>query len=181
MTDRLEFRGKWSDIIGPIWLMILAGIFTLGIAVPWAFISYRKRIMESFTSRLCPAVPRSGAGCLLCSSLKLLNLLALSRCSALPFATAPVLWPRLTPAISICFLKQVYRLRLDHRSPQVSSLTFPAHLSNLLLRPLVVWGFVVVCQLARPHSLLSVSCSSSRRFASAFLQTSLRSDALAFG
>jgi uncharacterized membrane protein YjgN (DUF898 family) len=46
MTDRLEFRGKWSDIIGPIWLMILAGIFTLGIAVPWAFISYRKRIMH---------------------------------------------------------------------------------------------------------------------------------------
>src|SRR5512139_1882356 len=40
-------------------------------------------------------------------------------------------------------------LRLDDRSPQVRTLTFPASLSHLLDQPLVASGFVVLCQLAR--------------------------------
>ena len=39
------------------------------------------------------------------------------------------------------------------RSPQVRTLNFPAPLPHLLLRPLVISGFVFSCQLARLHSL----------------------------
>jgi len=46
VTNQLEFRGKWTDIIWPVILIALAGIFTLGIAVPWAFISYRKKVFS---------------------------------------------------------------------------------------------------------------------------------------
>jgi uncharacterized membrane protein YjgN (DUF898 family) len=45
MNSNLEFRGKWSDIFGPALVIALARIFTLGIAVPWAFIAYRRRIL----------------------------------------------------------------------------------------------------------------------------------------
>jgi hypothetical protein len=67
------------------------------------------------------------------------------------------------------------------RPPQVRTLTFPAPLPHLLLWPLVALGFAVSCQLARPHSLLWGSCSSSRRSASGFLQTPPHGDALAIG
>jgi len=68
-------------------------------------------------------------------------------------------------------------------------LTVSASLSHLLLRPLIALGFLVNYQLARSHSLLWASCSSlvpaqvqaGRRFASSFLQTSPRDDALALG
>ena len=71
--------------------------------------------------------------------------------------------------------------QLGVRSPQVRALTFPASLPHLLLWPLVALDFAVTCQLVRPHSLLWGSCSSSRRFASGFLQTPPHGDALAFG
>lgn len=45
MGNRLEFRGKWTDIFGPLILIGLAAVFTLGIAVPWAFVSYRKKVL----------------------------------------------------------------------------------------------------------------------------------------
>lgn len=115
-----------------------------------------------FTAPPRPAVPRSGVGCLPCSSRKLLKLLSRSECSALPAATAPVLWPRLTAATSIWSRDQGYRLRLDDSSPQVRTLTVPAALSHLLLWPLVAWGFVVISQLARPRSLMGFVCLKSQ-------------------
>jgi len=45
MGNRLEFRGKWSDIFWPGVVIALASIFTLGIAVPWAFMAYRKKVI----------------------------------------------------------------------------------------------------------------------------------------
>ena len=99
-----------------------------------------------------------------------------------PVSTWLVLLPLLTPAASAWPRDLGYHLLwLDDRSPQVRTLTFPAHLPHLLLWPLIASGFVVTCQLARPHSLLCGSCSSSRRFASGFLQTPPRGDALALG
>jgi hypothetical protein len=65
-----------------------------------------------------------------------------------------VLWLLLTSAASAWFHNQGYRSRLLGRPPQVRTLTFPAPLPHLLLRPLVASGFVVMCQLARPHSLI---------------------------
>ena len=104
-----------------------------------------------FTCLVCSPVSLPKSFCLLRSFLELFTVLVLLHCSALPDRS--VLWPRLTPAISIWSLDQVYHFRLGNRSPQVRTLTFPAHLSNLLFRPLVVSGFVVICQLAQPHSL----------------------------
>ncbi len=66
------------------------------------------------------------------------------------------------------------------RSPQVSALTVPAALLSLPLWPLIASGFVASCHLAQPRGLLLSSWSSSRRFASGFLQTPPRGDALAF-
>ena len=66
-----------------------------------------------------------------------------------------VLWPLLTPAVSAWLLSQGYHfLQLDGRPPQVRALAFLAHLPDLLLWPLVASGFAVICQLARPHSLI---------------------------
>ena len=138
-------------------------------------------VPTGFTGFACPAVPLSGEGCLLCSSHELLMVLVLSRRSALPTSIAVVLWPLLTPAASAWLLSQGYRSsRPGVRSPRVRALTFPAHLPHLLLRSLIASGFIVTCQLARPHSLLWGSCSSGHRFAYGFLQTPPRDDALAF-
>lgn len=46
MKYQLEFRGKWTDIIGPILLMALVSGITLGIAFPWMWVAYRKRVMN---------------------------------------------------------------------------------------------------------------------------------------
>lgn len=46
MANRLEFRGKWSDLFGPSLVMALAAVFTLGIALPWAFVAYRKKVLS---------------------------------------------------------------------------------------------------------------------------------------
>ena len=43
--------------------------------------------------------------------------------------------------------------RTRRRPPRVRTLPFPAHLPHLLLWPLIALGFVVIGQLARPHSL----------------------------
>ena len=138
-------------------------------------------VPTGFTGFARPVVPLSGEGCLLCSSRELLMVLALSRRSALPISTAMVLWPLLTPAASVWLLNQGYRSsQFGVRSPRVRTLTFPAHLPHLLLQPLIALGFVVSCQLARPHSLLWGSCSSGRSFAYGFLQTPPHDDALAF-
>ena len=48
MGNRLEYRGKWSDIFWQVILLVLASIFTLGLAVPWAFVAYRRKVL-SFT------------------------------------------------------------------------------------------------------------------------------------
>ena len=136
--------------------------------------------LGSFTSRLCPAVSLPGIFCLPGSSRVLLKVLVLPRCSALPISTAMVVWPLLTSAASIWFLNQGYRSRLDGRSPQVRALTFPAPSPHLLLWPLIALGFIVVSQLTRLRSLIWGLCSSSRRFASGFLQTPPHGDALAF-
>jgi hypothetical protein len=73
-----------------------------------------------------------------------------------------VLRPLLTSAASAWSHNQAYRSRLDGRSPQVRTLTFPAHLPYLLLWPLVALRFVVSCQLARPLSLIRFVCLRSQ-------------------
>jgi hypothetical protein len=89
-----------------------------------------------------------------------------------------------TASADSCHLSLLSRtglpLRLDDRSPQVRTLTFPVSLPNLLLRLLVASGFVVYCQLTLPHSLSLGLCSSSHRFSSGFLQTSPHGHTLAF-
>ncbi|HSG44543.1 MAG TPA: hypothetical protein VLA72_15450, partial [Anaerolineales bacterium] len=95
-------------------------------------------------------------------------------------AARRTLWPLLTPAISTCPLEQAY-LRLDDRSPRVSSLTFPARLPDLPPWLLIASGFVAGCRLALPHGLRSGSCPSGCSFAASFLQTPSRDDALALG
>ena len=102
-----------------------------------------------------------------------------SRCSALPGKKTSTM-----ASADSCHLSLLSRtglpLRLDDRSPQVRTLTFPAFLSHLLDQPLVASGFVVCSQLTLPHSLSLGLCSSSHRFASSFLRTSPHGDALAF-
>ena len=73
-----------------------------------------------------------------------------------------MLFIALTSAASAWSHNQGYRSRPDGRSPQVRTLTFPAPLPYLLLRPLVASGFVVICQLARPHSLIWFVCLRSQ-------------------
>lgn len=46
MGYRLEFRGKWTDIIGPILLMALVSAVTAGIAFPWVWVAYRRRVLN---------------------------------------------------------------------------------------------------------------------------------------
>ena len=57
---------------------------------------------------------------------------------------------------------------------------FPCTLTEFTALPLDGLDFVVACPLVRAHGLLFGSCSSSRKFASGFLQTSSHDDALAF-
>ena len=103
------------------------------------------------TCFVCSPVSLCESFCLPRSFLELFTVLVLLPCSALPDCS--VRWPRLTPVTSIWSLNQVYRFRLGNRSPVVRTLTSPAHLPNLPCRPLVVSGFVVIGQLAQPHSL----------------------------
>jgi hypothetical protein len=57
---------------------------------------------------------------------------------------------------------------------------FPCTLAQFTASALDCSGFVVIGQLAQPHGLTLGSCSSSCSFASGFLQTPPRGDALAF-
>ena len=134
-----------------------------------------------FTDFVGSVVSLSGKGCLLCSSCKLLKLLFLSDVRPFPSDGGGT-----TASADSCHLNLTSQsglpvFRCKGRPPQVRTLTFPAPLSHLLLRPLNALGFVVRCQLARPHSLLWTSCSSGRRFAASFLQTSPHGELLAFG
>src|SRR5512139_28361 len=101
-----------------------------------------------FTCFGSSVVPRSEGFCLPRSSLELLDVLILLLVR--PF---PRLQRGTTASADSYRLNLSSRtglpLRPDGRSPQVSSLTFPAHLSHLLDQPLVALGFVVYCQLAR--------------------------------
>ena len=129
--------------------------------------------ISSFTSLLFPTVPLSFFFCLPCSSLYLLLVLRLLDLRPFPLR----LWwyygliysfISLSSASSTCSLNQGYRLHPDDRSPQVRTLSFPAHLPYLLLCPLVASLFVLFFQLARPqpHTFLFLNLilppSSSR-------------------
>jgi len=135
-----------------------------------------------FTGFACPAVPLSGEGCLPCPSHELLKVLVLL--DVWPFPAGRRLAGNMASAdpcrLNLASWPGLPSLRHSGRSPQVRALTFPAHLPHLLLRPLTALGFVVTCQLARPHSLRWSSCPSGHRFASGFLQTPPHGDALAF-
>jgi len=76
------------------------------------------------------------------------------------------LYPRVSAS---CLVQPSPIFQSNGRSPQERTLTFPALLPYLLFWLLVVLGFVVICQLAQPHSLWSASCPSGCRFAPSFL------------
>jgi hypothetical protein len=63
---------------------------------------------------------------------------------------------------------------------QRAGVNFPCTTAAFTLPPEPT-GFVVLCQLTRELSLVCGFCSSARTFASGFLQTPPRGDALAFG
>jgi len=65
---------------------------------------------------------------------------------------------------SFCFLpcSALPDFQSNGRSPQERTLTFPALLPYLLFWLLVVLGFVVICQLAQPHSLIGFVCLRSQ-------------------
>jgi len=77
------------------------------------------------------------------------------------------------------------RITLSHgfvtygRSPEVSSTAFRASPPNLRFAPLMEMGFAVTGLLAQRLRLIFGSCSSTRTFATRFLQTPPRGDALA--
>jgi hypothetical protein len=77
------------------------------------------------------------------------------------------------------------RITLSHgfvtygRSPEVSSTAFRASPPNLRFAPLLEMGFAVTGLLAQRLRLIFGSCSSTRTFATRFLQTPPRGDALA--
>src|SRR5438093_12821256 len=73
------------------------------------------------------------------------------------------LWPSVTP----------------RRSPGVSPCTVDAQPLDLRLWSLMDMDFVLSCALVRPQRLVSSLCPSARTFASRFLQSSPRGDALA--
>ena len=102
-----------------------------------------------FTDFAGSAVSLSRKGCLLCSSCKLLKLLLrMASADWYPvFSQDPCHFNPISQSEFPVF-------RSNGRSPQIRTLTFSASLSHLLLRPLIASGFVAVCQLARPHSLL---------------------------
>ena len=84
-----------------------------------------------------------------------------------------------------CRLSPTSRLGLPSQTAwqQVSpgkNVDFPCTLAPFTTQPLIASGFAVSCQLARLYGLRWGSCSSSRRFASGFLQTPPHGDALAF-
>jgi hypothetical protein len=66
-------------------------------------------------------------------------------------------------------------------SPEVSSTVFDARPPDLRVASLMDMGFAINCPLARRSRLGSGSCTSARVFASPFLQTSPRGDALGVG
>src|SRR5512139_262620 len=94
------------------------------------------------------SVPLSEGFCLPCSSHELL--VVLIHLLVRPFSRQQ---RDTTASADPCHLSLLSRtglpLRLDDRSPQVKTLTFPASLSHLLDQPLVALGFVVSGQLAR--------------------------------
>ena len=67
----------------------------------------------------------------------------------------------------------------DGRSPEVSSTTFRAPPPNLRFAPLMEMGFAITGPLARRSRLIFGFCPSARTFATRFLQTPPRDDALA--
>src|SRR5512139_111945 len=91
------------------------------------------------------SVPLSEGFCLPCSSHELL--VVLIHLLVRPFSRQR---RDTTASADPCHLSLLSRaglpLRLDNRSPQVRTLTFPAPLPNLPLRPLVASGFIVSCQ-----------------------------------
>ena len=145
----------------------------------------------SFTAFAQPVVAPFGAFCL--------HRLPTSRSSscpprrsALPGAVTPVLWPLLTPAAPT-------RLRSRACCPQTAerqvspgkNADFPCTLAPSTLSALDCIGLRCywptrpadpACLCVRTQTgLVWDPCSSSRRFASGFLRTSPRGDALAFG
>ena len=121
---------------------------------------------KGFTFFACPAVPLSGAVCLLRSSRELLKVLSLLTFGP-SHLTAVVLWPRLTPAASAQPRDWGYHLRWPaNRSPQVRTLTLTASLPHLLHQLLIASGFIVfgqLTQLAQPR-MGFVSLKSQFRF-----------------
>ena len=69
------------------------------------------------------------------------------------------LYPRVSAS---CLVQPSPIFQSNGRSPQERTLTFPALLPYLLLWLLVVLGFVVICQLAQPHSLIGFVCLRSQ-------------------
>ncbi len=102
--------------------------------------------------------------------------------SALLTLTGVILWRRLTPATSSQPLDWgcdfFFAWRQVSPDKNVDLLRALARFTAL---PLDGVDFVVSCPLVRAHRLVSGLCSSSRGFASGFLQTSLHSNALASG
>src|SRR5262249_20985889 len=71
-------------------------------------------------------------------------------------------------------------VRTPDRPPEVRSTAFAARLPDLQPWPLMDVDFAISCPLVRPRLPLSGFCTSGRGFATRFLQTPPRDDALAF-
>ena len=96
----------------------------------------------------------------------------------------PTAWPTM-PSADFCAAVRSPRGPLSpefgtrRRSPEVSSIAFPAHLPDLQPRPLMDMDFAIVARSSGAGRLISGFCSSGRGFAPRFLQTPPRGDALA--
>ena len=126
----------------------------------------------------CTPAPLPEVFSLLCSSLELLVLPILLMFSPLHLNDCHYNLGRLLPPQPDITVRVT--LIVGRQVSPGKNVDLPCTLAQFTASTLDCSGFVVVCQLAQPHGLTSGSCSSSRSFASGFLQTSLRSDALAF-